>query len=357
VLLWEFTATQDADLGFSFGNPVITKKPDGTWVVLLTSGYNNGTGSGSYRVSPVTEIANSPAGNGKGYLYVLNASTGALISKIGTGVGSATTPSGFAKISAWVDEPSKNNMSTYVYGGDLLGNLWRINISDNSVFRLATLNAGGVPQPVTTSPELGLVSGSRVVYVGTGKYLEQSDLSSTGQQTMYAIMDNNATTTLTNPRGTLVAQPLSVSSTTRATVLPVKAVDFAANQGWYIDFTDTGERQTVNTILESGTLLSSTVVPIPTVCSPGGYSWFDCFDYKTGATVNCTTSGGSVKVDSIIVGMNVVHIAKNPSSPGVTKPVVSIVTSSGKILPPKDPKTSATKGFSAKKVIWRELIQ
>jgi type IV pilus assembly protein PilY1 len=147
------------------------------------------------------------------------------------------------------------------------------------------------------------------------------------------------------------------AGTSRATAPPVKAVDFAASRGWYVDFTDTGERQTVNTILESGTLLSATVVPIPTVCSPGGYSWFDCFDYKTGATVNCTSSGGSVKNDSIIVGMNVVLIPKNPSSPGVTKPVVSIVTASGKILPPKDPKTSAAKGFSAKKVIWRELIQ
>jgi type IV pilus assembly protein PilY1 len=357
VLLWEFTATKDKDLGFSFGNPVITKKSDGTWVVLLTSGYNNGTGSGSFRVSPVTEIANSPAGDGKGYLYVLNASTGALIDKIGTGVGSATTPSGFAKISAWVDEPSKNNMSTYVYGGDLLGNLWRINLSDNSVFRLATLNAGGVPQPVTTSPELGLVSGSRVVYVGTGKYLEQSDLASTGQQTMYAIMDNNATTTLTNPRGTLVAQPLSASGTTRATVLPVKPVDFAAKQGWYVDFTDTGERQTVNTILASGTLLSSTVVPIPTVCSPGGYSWLDCFDYKTGATVSCNTSGGSAKIDTIIVGMNVVYVAKNPSSPGVTSPVLNSVGSNGKIFKPIDFRSNPPEGFSAKKVIWRELIQ
>lgn len=357
ILLWEFTASDDKDLGFSFGNPVITKKSDGTWVVLLTSGYNNGTGSGSYTVSPVTEIANAPAGDGKGYLYVLNAKTGAVISKIGTGVGSASTPSGFAKISAWVDEPAKNNMATYVYGGDLLGNLWRINLSDNSVFRLATLNAGGTPQPVTTSPELGLVSASRVVYVGTGKYLEQSDLSSTGQQTIYGIMDADATTTLTNPRGTLVAQPMLASGLSRATTPPVKAVDFAANRGWYVDMTDTGERQTVNTILESGTLLSATLVPIPTVCSPGGYSWFDCFDYKTGATVNCTAGAGSVKVDSIIVGMNVVHINKNPSSPGVTKPVVSIVTAGGKILPPKDPKTSATKGFSAKKVIWRELIQ
>jgi type IV pilus assembly protein PilY1 len=357
VLLWEFTAANDQDLGFSFGNPVVTKKSDGTWVVMFTSGYNNGTGSGAYTVSPVTEIANSPAGNGKGYLYVLNAKTGALISKIGTGEGSAVTPSGFAKISAWADEPTKNNTASYVYGGDLLGNLWRINLSDNSVFKLANLNAGGSGQAITTSPELGVVSGSRVVYVGTGKYLEQTDLSTTQQQTIYGIMDNNAVTTLTNPRGTLVAQPLEISGTSRATVTPVQPVDFTEKSGWYVDFPSVGERQAVNTILESGTLLSATLVPIPTVCSPGGYSWYDCFDYKTGVKRSCSVTGGPDKVDSIIVGMNVVNINKNPASPGVTKPVVSIVTSSGKILPPKEPTTAATQGFQRKKVVWRELIQ
>jgi type IV pilus assembly protein PilY1 len=358
VLLWEFTATNDKDLGFSFGNPVITKKSDGTWVVLVTSGYNNGTGSGSYTVSPVTEIANAPAGDGKGYLYVLNANTGAVISKIGTGVGSAATPSGLAKISAWVDEPAKNNMTTYVYGGDLLGNLWRFSLSDNSVFRLASLNVGGTQQPVTTSPELGSVSNKRVIYVGTGKYLEQSDLSTTGQQTIYGIMDDSATTTLTDPRATLVAQPMVASGLSRATAPPVKAVDFSANRGWYVDFTDSGERQTVNTILESGTLISATVVPIPTVCSPGGYSWLDCFDYKTGATVNCSAGGGSMKVDSIIVGMNLTFVSPPGSPPGTpTKPGTTFVDSRGKISKHNKFKTNPPEGFTAKKVIWRELIQ
>ena len=55
VLLWEFTTnavgtigkTKDDDLGYTFGQPIITRKADGTWVVLVTSGYNNASpGSG-----------------------------------------------------------------------------------------------------------------------------------------------------------------------------------------------------------------------------------------------------------------------------------------------------------------------
>ena len=51
TLLWEFTttagngSTKDDDLGYSYGNPVITAKADGTWVVLVTSGYDNGNTS------------------------------------------------------------------------------------------------------------------------------------------------------------------------------------------------------------------------------------------------------------------------------------------------------------------------
>src|SRR5690606_17702482 len=112
---------------------------------------------------------NNPAqfktGDGKGYLYILDAVTGAKIGTISTGVGSTTVPSGLAKISAWADDPEVNNTATYVYGGDLLGNLWRFDLSDNSVIKLAEL---GSTQPITVPPELGLIQKKRVVFVGSG---------------------------------------------------------------------------------------------------------------------------------------------------------------------------------------------
>jgi type IV pilus assembly protein PilY1 len=42
-LLWEFTpdSTGGQNLGYTYGNPVITKIANGDWVVLVTSGYNN----------------------------------------------------------------------------------------------------------------------------------------------------------------------------------------------------------------------------------------------------------------------------------------------------------------------------
>lgn len=357
ALLWEFTPASDGDLGYSYGQPIITRKSDGTWVVLLTSGYDNGTLSSNPLVN------NSPAGNGKGYLYVLNASTGAIISKITTNAGDATTPSGLAKIAGWNAEPAGNKVS-YVYGGDLLGNVWRFDINSSTaatigtgaVMKLASLfadTAATSPQPVTTTPILGNIVGKRVVFIGTGKYLETGDLSTTQKQTQYAIKDDDATATLVNPRTTLVNQTLTNNPDGTGTRLSSgNTVDFFTGRGWYVDFPDSGERVNIDAKLVQGTLLVPSIVPSSTVCSPGGFGWLNFFDYKTGGSVTPTPGIplASVKYDSTIVGINVLYIQGSP--------IVEVVTSTNP-TPKKDPdvafKATAV-GFTGKRVIWRELI-
>lgn len=350
TLMWEFKPSTDSDLGYSFGQAIITQKQDGTWVVLVTSGYDNGT------LSSDPAVSNSPAGSGQGYLYVLNAYSGAIISKIGTGVGTAATPSGLAKIAAWNDEPV-GNKAGYVYGGDLLGNVWRFNINTaGAPFLLATLkDPANVVQPITTTPTLGKISDIRTIYIGTGKYLESADLASTQVQSMYALKDNNATTTLINPGGsprnstTLVKQTLTSAGATRTT--SNNSVNYGTGQGWYVDFPDSKERVNIDSKLVQGTLIVPTIVPSNTDCSPGGYGWLNFFDFKTGAAINTTTGLASLKYDHTIVGVNVLYIAGSP--------IVEIVTDN---QPTPDINSSvafaaAAAGFSGKRVLWRELIR
>lgn len=358
VLLWEFTPSNDADLGYSYGQPVITKKNDGTWVVLLTSGYDNGTLSANPLVS------NSPTGDGKGYLYVLNAGTGTVLSKLGTGVGSTATPSGLAKIAAWSAEAG-GNLAGPVYGGDLQGNIWRFDINSGAVLRFATLYsdaAGTLPQPITTTPILGDILGKRVVFIGTGKYLETTDLPNTQVQTQYAIKDDDATATFVNPRNTLVRQYLinnpdgsatrlssGSSSTTAATAN--NTVNFYTGRGWYVDLPDSKERVNIDAKLVQGTLLVPSIVPSNTDCSPGGYGWLNYFNYKTGGALDASGLA-SEKMDATIVGVNVVYVHGEPK--------VLIVTSANPTPQPPDtppPFLGAAAGFSGKRVIWRELIQ
>ena len=94
-------------------------------------------------------------------------------------IGSTTTPSGLAKITARVNSPDTDNTATFVYGGDLQGNLWRVNMSGSTmaVSTMATLYDGsGLAQSITTRPEVGQINNVPIVFVGTGRLLGVTDL-------------------------------------------------------------------------------------------------------------------------------------------------------------------------------------
>lgn len=353
TLLWEFDAGVEPNLGFTFGNPVVTKTPDGKWVVLVTSGYNNiPDNSAFYDTSDFKP--NNPAlfntGDGKGYLFILNAVTGAKIAEISTGEGSTSDPSGLAKISAYAAEAERNNTATYVYGGDLQGNLWRFDLSDNSVKLFAKLMAGAKPQPITVKPELGSIKNHRAVFVGTGKYLERGDLTNDDLQTLYGIKDANSGATLDNPRGSLVGQTIVSAGAGNRKSGSDNAVNWDTGNGWYVDLPDSGERQNVASQLVVGTLLVPTTVPTSSACQPAGYGWFNYFDYRTGRAVPDAAGMVSKQTNSPIVGFNVVYID------GVPK--VSIVTADNPTpqLVPGVPFSGSGSGFTRTRSIWRELI-
>ena len=149
-------------MGYSYGEPIIVKTTAKGWVVVVTSGYNNGMNSGDSGC------------DGLGHLYVLNPKTGDLIKDIPT-TGCTTTPTsspcGLAEISAYVANSDVDNTVDYVYGGDLYGNVWRFDLTGSKsngwgVSNFATLkDATGATQPITAAPELTSISGARMVFV------------------------------------------------------------------------------------------------------------------------------------------------------------------------------------------------
>jgi len=370
------TFSEDCNIGLSFGNPLIVKrKSDGKWVVVFSSGLNN--------LSP---------GDGKGYLYVADAQTGKILKRYTTGVGCdgvSTTapcvagtndPSGFGRINAWVDNASFENLALTIYGGDLKGNLWRIQLDSSvaavpvdSVTRIATLTApDGTAQPITTKPELGEVSANRVVFLGTGKFLGTTDKASVQRQSIYAIKDPMAGATspaVTMTRGGafpastitgFVRQDLGASPTnptTERTVATVNAVDFtnASVNGWFIDLPDgaTGgngsERVNVDPILQLGTLVMPSNVPSTDTCVAGGFGWINFLDYKTGGFIPGSTANmASTKIAaSLVVGINVVQL------PGGT--IKTIVTTADNQQLTKDTPV-APSTLQGRRVSWRELF-
>ena len=118
--LWEICSDStlcsisDKDIGYSFGNPIITKRA-----------YDGNMGGAGHLG---LQQRRAP-GDGQGYLYVLDAMTGSILDKVSTGVGSTTAPSGLGKIAAWADNFYVDNTAPYVYGGDLEGNIWRFDLT------------------------------------------------------------------------------------------------------------------------------------------------------------------------------------------------------------------------------------
>ncbi|MDE2598856.1 MAG: hypothetical protein KGL40_04460 [Rhodocyclaceae bacterium] len=339
-LLWELSASDLPNLGYSFGQPRIAKQANGTWVVIFTSGYNN--------INP---------GNGDGYLFVRNAITGTEVKTMSTaGAGSISVPSGLARISVWADDGDVNNTAKYVYGGDLLGNVWRFdtNSAATNGMQFAILRDPlNNPQPITAAPELGLINNKRIIFVGTGKYLEIADLTDTQKQSIYAMKDDNAATTFVNPRGTLVQQVLTQDQTGAYRFSSNNPVDWFNGRGWYIDLPDSGERVNVNPQLDSGTLFVPTTVPSNTACSPGGYSWLNYLDYKSGTAITGSNGYVSQKTNAPIVGINIFYL---PSG----KRVVGIVTADGPTPKPPSKEIPPPPGggeFNSFNVMWREIVQ
>ena len=366
-LMWEFDAKSatikgDPNLGYSFGNPIVTKRSiDNKWVVLFSSGYNNIPDNDAFYALPTTNFKpNNPAifttGNGGGYLFVVDAANGDKLQAIPTlngvsvNVGNSITPSGLGKITSLDLNSNINKDTTYVYGGDLLGNLWRFDINTNVAVKLAELKAGTTAQPITTAPELGLIKGKTVVFVGTGKYLEVADLTNTEQQTIYAIKDEFTTTTLINPRASLVSQTIVPSGVDNRQSGTTNAVNFLTGRGWYVDLPDSRERVNIDPQLVLGTLLIPSIVPESTACQPEGYGWFNYFDYKTGGAVINAAGLVSERLNSPSSGFTAFQVQDG------TKVLGGNVGGTNQDLIGGVKFNSSPTGFETKRSIWREII-
>jgi type IV pilus assembly protein PilY1 len=350
-------ATDDCDLGLSYGNPVITKlKATGQWVVMVTSGYNN-TG-----VEPSTS---NRQGDGMGYLYILDALSGRILHKIPTNVGDPGTaaasytdadPSGLAKVNNWVDSALTDNTTLAIYAGDMKGNLWRFDLDNASATYLTAVkvaelrNAFGIAQPISTKPELGLINSRRVIFVGTGRFLGVSDKADTSKQSIYAIADDLAGNVTVTDRTPLVQQTISAIDSTSRTVSSVNPVDWTnpSVRGWFVDLPDKGERVNIDPQLQLGTLVVGSNVPSTDTCVAGGTAWINTFDFRTGGYVaGATANAVSQKISgSVAVGINVIQL------PG-GKVVTVVTTADNQQLPVQTPVAPAN--FQGRRVGWREL--
>ena len=286
-VLWEFT---DPSLGYTFGAPLVMKTAKYGWVAVFTSGYNNS--------------------DGKGYFIFVNPRTGAFLEKVSTGEGTLANDAGLAHANAFVVDAT-NGTADAIYAGDLLGNVWRLDVTGTGSYaapiKLATLtDASANPQPVTTVPsiEIDPTNKKRVVMVGTGRLLDPTDISSTRGQSFYAFFDGtNAAFTaapvlpLTFPYTRAKLSDNTGASLT-GTVVP------ATNGGWFEDLgvdvstpysagppeelAHTGTGIAYRVVGDSTTLAGSiafaAILPNGDPCNPSGLSRVYGRQYSSGLT-------------------------------------------------------------------------
>ena len=357
-ILWEFTDNAtiaglgwaDEDLGLALAQPSLARMQNGKWGVIVSNGYN------SKNQEPV--------------LYVLDVSlkpneAGFIMAKI-------APCSANPKPNACLD--SANGLSTpiavdvnfdrkvdYIYAGDLQGNLWKFDVNcpnrstttgddaacqgsaastdwkvanNGSPLFIACANSTssstcgeGNRQPITGKPQVGTVSPDQanalysasrtkpsvMVYFGTGKYLGLSDrsVSSSQQQTFYALWDNNsgnAITDIISGRDNLLQQTILDATITRPitqsdgtqtsqTLTNVRVTSnnipcytcTTRHQGWYMDLTTPSgkpsERIVSFPLLLNGNVLFTAFIPAADPCATPSQasSWVMEVDAITGS--------------------------------------------------------------------------
>jgi type IV pilus assembly protein PilY1 len=274
-VLWNFsaegpdgianTADDNPNLGYTYGQPIVTKMKDGTWVVVIASGYNN--------IPNLPSAGNFPTADGKGRVFVIRASDGVLLKTISTGVGTVVSPSGLAGLNGHVLNLATDNTVERVYGGDLFGNLWGFDLDAGTVYKVATVSG-----PITAAPAISEIDTNTVLFFGTGRYLGQTDLPSVPQATVYGIKDNNGGAVVTE--ADLVQQTMHGDRT-----LTVNSVDWNTKSGWFVRL-PTGEMVNLPAQLYGPVLEVATVSPTASACEPGGTGWLYGLNFRTGSASN-----------------------------------------------------------------------
>ncbi len=299
-VLWEISAAHPdfAELGFTYGEPTAVKTRKWGWVLIFASGYNNS--------------------DGKGWFFIVNPRTGALLEKISTGAGSTSAQAGMAHVQSYIVDRTDGTADA-VYAGDLLGNLWRWDLRATSgnypaPVKIAELtNASGQSQPVTSRPLVVVhpPTNRRYVTVGTGRLLDNSDIASSVAQSFYAVIDGTANTfATTGPAG--AAFPVTRSQLVEHTDLrsPV-VVDTATKGGWWVNLgvaaAGNGWRVITEPSAFYGVVTFVAMLPNTSPCNPSGVSRVFSVDIGTGQSQLINDSGSTIAYSEVLAGVVIEH--------------------------------------------------
>lgn len=351
-LLWERSAGDGLSnsnyIGQVIGQPVITQTADGTWSVLMGNGYNSSAGTAALLQFDLTS----------GTLSVHQTNS--------------TTNNGLAATAIWIGN-AVNEVGTIAYAGDLAGNVWSFSLS-SSTSAGTLLFSTGTSQPVTGGMLTGKdpLTSNVWLFFGTGRYLTQSDLSSTATQTWYGIIvqagagqSGTLVSNLSSGRSALVqrsivsqtdpnpnATPATLGS---RTISNASAGDMTGKSGWYIDLLKPvvgaqGERMVTPNEFQGSLLVGTTLIPQSSdPCNPSGTGWIMAVNPFTGTNPPSPffDTNGDGTFDTSAIGFN--SIPNDPIFVGNTM-LTSFNDATNSSIP-----TAGNTG-TPKRLSWREMF-
>lgn len=357
---WE--SAVDPLMGYVLGRPFITKANNNMTVGIVPNGINSV--------------------NDRAALFIYNLNDGTVLAKIDTGVGNANTPNGLSNPIGWDD--NDDGRVDYVYAGDLLGNMWKFDLTSTNpvtwtaaISRKVLYNArdsGLKAQPITGTPTVAVdpATGKRWVLFGTGKYLSIGDSGNIDMQTWYGVMDDG--TTLTG-RGNLQQRTIALTGI----VGGLEARAFEQNtplgvgkKGWYIDLINPapalaqGERMIGMQEIFNDELRANSFVPNASGCGVGGKGYVNRIDPFTGTTtLNASfdvDGNSSFANDFLGTGAGQTFVGSVGNSSGGINDGINIVSSSGSTY-----NTTTTVGSPLRfrgrppenlgRISWREILR
>ncbi|HUO79496.1 MAG TPA: PilC/PilY family type IV pilus protein [Steroidobacteraceae bacterium] len=300
------------NLGNTYGVPQIRRLHNGMWGVIFGNGFGSVSGDAGIYVMTI-----DPVTAAKTFYYL---STG----KVGTNGIAYTTPA----------DLDGDHITDYVYAGDLLGNVWRFDLTSSNPGSWAvtpgplfTTPAG---QPITTKVVVAASSSTAgtprvVVSFGTGRQFPLTNTTpssyATGTQALYGVWDWNlgAWNAMSSSQYASLtgSHTFSISALQQQTVLAsvpdssgFRAVSnngicwFGGNKcatntqfGWYLNLPASGEQVIYSPVLQVGAFIVNTTIPPNTnalSCTPANPTgWTMAINPITGGSFTKSFFGDS----------------------------------------------------------------
>jgi len=335
---WEQAETPLGNMGLVQGRPIISQVSTGARAVVIGNGVNST--------------------HNKAVLLVLDLNSGEVIREIDTGVGEAATPNGLSAPTAVLGPDGKT--VSYVYAGDMLGNVWKFDLTDESsdAWSVSKLFEAGVTRPISGAVTIAKhpQTQKRWIFFGTGRYLSSGDVTNTATQGMYGFIEDSKTLKPSD----LTLRTLAVTTGT-SSGYPVRAFESSkplssASKGWYINLPDSGERIVQDAQVVSSFLITASMIPTGDACESDGRGYINALGAFTGTSAGASyfdLDGDGATIDETIGGQPIgsVNVGVGmPTLPNLLRGMVVVGGSAGSDL--GAPKTLAPRWERAS---WREV--